>query len=170
MKLNVLEAHDRLKYLMKDQSEAISRGASECLLVNPDSLKLQDKSPYVYIFAHARKTDDVRNERLLWQPRLSIPEPATNSYLFRTISKTDKLEIVWMIPKREMWDQFRGGNVTESNLYAWSIDQFLNNRIELGKPHPDDMPEEKAKMIFKSVLDEHMQEIKRKQNMVKIDE
>ncbi len=165
MKLNVHDAHDRYKYLIKDQWESISKGADECLLRNPLSLAIQDKSPYVYIFAHPRKTDDGRNERLLWQPRLSIPNPETNSYLFRAISKTDILQIVWVIPKREMWDQYQKGNVTESETVSWSINQFINNRIGLAKPHPDDMPEEKARLIMKSIVDDHWQEIKRKKNV-----
>lgn len=165
MKLNVHEVHDRFKYFLKDQWESVSKGAEECLFRNPDSLAIQDKSPYLYIFAHTRKTDDQRNDRLLWQPRLSIPIPETNSYLFRANSKTDILQIVWLIPKREFWSQFQKGNVTESDYYAWSIDQFLNNRHNLSKPHPEDMLEERGRLILKSIVDEKLQDVRRKKNV-----
>ena len=161
MKLNILEAHDRLQYLIKDQSENIYKGAEDCLLRNPLSLSIQDKSPYVYIFAHSRKTDDGINERLLWQPRLSVPEPQTNSYLYRAISKTDLIQVVWMIPPKERWNEYKKGNVTESNWSAWSIEMFKHKRKELEKPHPDDMPEEKGRLIMKSIVDDHLCEVRR---------
>jgi len=168
MKVNVLEAHDRLKHLIKDQSENIYKGSEDCLLRNPLSLAIQDKSPYVYIFAHTRKTDNGINERLLWQPRLSIPKPQSNSYLFRAISKTDLIEVIWMIPPRERWNEYKQGNVTESNWSAWSIHQFKTNKESLEKPHPDDLPEEKARLIMKQIVDDHLAELKRKNSKPKI--
>src|SRR6185503_3789607 len=98
MKLNVLETHDRLKHLIKDQSANVFQGAEDCLKKNPLSLSIQEKSPYVYLFAHPRTADDGVNKRLLWDPRLSIPEAQTNSYLFRAISHSDIIEVVWMLP------------------------------------------------------------------------
>lgn len=154
MKLDVLETHDRLQHLVKDQSEIIFQGAEECLKRNPTSLAMQDRSPYIYIFAHPRKSDDGINTRLLWQPRLSIPKAQTNSYLFRAISKTDQIQIVWMIPPREMWGQYDEGNVTESNICAWSINQFKFNREALERPHPDDMSETKGMFVLQAVYDE----------------
>ncbi len=157
MKINRLETHDRLLHFKKDQEQNIFQGAEDCLKKNPDSLALQEKSPYIYIFAHPRTTDDGLNKRMLWQARLSIPKAQTNSYLFRAISKTDIIEIVWLIPPREMWSQYEKGNITESHEVAWSIDMFKYNRKVLEKPHPDDMTEERAFEIFKSVLRESTQ-------------
>jgi hypothetical protein len=162
MKINVLETHDRYEHVIKDQWEAISKGAEDYLLRNPYSISLQDKSPYIYIWAHARKTDDLRNERLLWQARLSRPKPDTNSFLFRALSKTDIIEVCWIIPKQEMWGQFEKGFVAESNICAWSIEMFKNHYELLAKSHPDDLEEEQGKKILQSVLNEHKQEIKRK--------
>src|SRR6188768_2538257 len=101
MKLNRLEAHDRLLHLKKDQEANIYLGAEECLKKNPDSLALQEKSPYIYIFAHPRTADDGITKVMYWQPRLSIPEAQENSYLFRVISHTDIFETIWMIPPKE---------------------------------------------------------------------
>jgi hypothetical protein len=151
MKLNRLETHDRLKHFIKDQEQNIFEGAEECLKRNSDSLAIQEKSPYVYIYAHARTADDGVNKRMLWQARLSVPKAQTNSYLFRALSHSDIIEVVWLIPPRELWPQYDIGKVTESNEVAWSIDQFKNNRQELEKPHPDDMPETRAFEILKSI-------------------
>src|SRR6185436_5338043 len=121
MKLNRLETHDRLQHFVKDQSQNIFLGAEQCLKDNPLSLAIQEKSPYVYLFAHPRTADDGVTKVMYWDPRLSIPEAQTNSYLFRAISKTDTIEVIWLIPPREMWPQYDMGKVTESNEVAWSI-------------------------------------------------
>ena len=128
MKINVLEAHDRLKYLINDQSANIYQGAEDCLKRNPLSLSIQEKSPYVYLFAHPRTDDTGTKKRMLWQPRLSIPQVQSNSYLFRALSKSDIIEVCWIIPAKEFWGQYKKDNVTESNWATWSIDQFKNNK------------------------------------------
>lgn len=165
MKLNRLETHDRLQYLIKDQSANIYQGAEDCLKKNPLSLAIQERSPYVYIFAHPRTHDNGVDKVMYWDPRLSIPEPQTNSYLFRAISKTDMIEVVWMIPPREQWEQYKLGNVTESNWCLWSINQFLHNKKNLDKPHPEDMSEEYSAKIMQMIVDEKRQELRNKKMM-----
>jgi hypothetical protein len=142
VKISRLETHDRLLHLQKSQWETISQGANDCMLLNRDSLEIQSVMPYVYLFAHPRLTDDGVNTRLLWQARISRPIPQTNSYCFRGISNTDTLEICWLLPPMEMWGQYKKGNVTESDVTAWSIHQFCNNFKALEAPHPDDMSDE----------------------------
>lgn len=156
MKINKLETHDRLQYLKKDQAVNVFQGAEDCLKKNALSLAYQEKSPYVYLFAHPRTMDN-GHKALYWQPRLSKPSAQTNSYLFRAQSKTDIIEVCWMIPPREMWAQYNLGKVTEHELVTWSIQQFQHNRKELEKPHPDDMTEERGKLIIEMVLKEHQQ-------------
>lgn len=182
MKLNRLETHDRLQYLVKEQSANIYQGAEDCLKKNPLSLAIQEKSPYLYIFAHPRtlgmderiklwntgkfKTfDEVPTHKLSWQPRLSIPEVQTNSYLFRAKSKTDIIEVCWMLPPREMWRQYKLGNVTESNWVLWSIEQFKENKEHLKQPHPDDFPESISSKIMQQIVDEKRQELRNKKMM-----
>ncbi len=159
MKIDRLETHDRLKHYKKDQEQNIFQGAEDCLKRNPDSLILQEKSPYIYIFAHPRTADDGVTKRILWQPRLSKPHAQTNSYLFRAQSKTDIIEICWLIPPIEHWNQYTKGNVTESDDVRWSIDQYKTNRKALEEPHPDDMPEAKGREIYKAFLNEKLQQI-----------
>lgn len=152
MKLNKLETHDRLLHFKKDQNDTIQQGAEDCLFRNELSLALQDRSPYIYIFAHPRTHDDGVNKRLIWQPRLTKPESQTNSYLFRAKSKTDLMEICWLIPDRAMWKQYRKGNVTENELVLWSISQFLHNRKGLEARNPDDLEDALAADIYREVI------------------
>lgn len=159
MKVNRLEAHDRLLFLKKDQGSNIAQGAQDCLKKNELSLALQDKSPYIYIFAHPRTADDGINKRMLWQPRLTKPAAQTNSYLFRAISKTDILQICWLLPPREQWKQYQKGNVTEHEWVLWSIRQFQTNRQELEKCESDDVTQEQFEKIMMQVIAEHNQKI-----------
>lgn len=152
MKLNRLEAHDRLLHFKKDQEANVFLGAEECLKKNEDSLFYQDRSPYVYIFAHPRTADDGVTKRLLWQPRLLKPKAQTNSYLFRALSHTDLLETIWLIPPREMWSQYGAGKVTQNDIALWSIGQFIGNRNKLEENDPEDLPEERCKNILQELI------------------
>lgn len=162
MKISRLETHDRLQHLKKDQSANVWKGAEDCLKKNPLSLALQEKSPYIYIFAHPRTHDNGVDKVLYWQPRLSIPDPQDNSYLFRAISNSDIIEVCWIIPAKEMWNEYKKGNVTESNWALWSIEMYKTRKSELEKPHPDDLPEEQARLLLRQVLEEHQQSLKMK--------
>jgi hypothetical protein len=152
MKLNVLDSHDRLLELKKSEAQTLGQGAEDCLKKNPLSLALQEKSPYIYMFAHPRTEADGNTKKMFWQPRLTKPQAQTNSYLFRAISKSDSIEICWMLPSRETWGQHKKGNIAENELVEWSINMFLNKKKELEEPHPDDLPEAKMKMIYYEVL------------------
>lgn len=161
MKVDRLETHDRLEHFVNDQWKNIAQGAEDCLFRNPDSLALQERSPYIYIFAHPRTHDDGINKRLLWQPRITRPKAQTNSYLFRATSKADVLMVCWCIPPKEMWGQYRKGNVCESNIVLWSINQFQYNRQELERPDPHDLPDERAREIWLEFLKHGKNENKR---------
>lgn len=162
MKVNTLDAHDRLLHLQKDQSEIIAKGCEDCLKRNELSLAMQSRSPYIYIFAHPRTTDDGVNKRLLWQPRLTKPRAQTNSYLFRAISYTDIVEVCWIIPPIEMWNQYLKGNVTESRDVMWSIAQFQHNRKKLEEPFPDDCSEDRFKLIMLDIARDLEEKIRMK--------
>lgn len=151
MKINRLETHDRYQHFIQDQSKGISQGCEDCLKKNDLSLKLQDLSPYIYIFAHPRTSDDGVTRRMLWQPRLTRPKAQTNSYLFRALSFTDTIEICWLLPPREEWNQFKKGNVTESEITQWSINQFRYNRAELEKNHEDDLSDHQIRNILRQI-------------------
>lgn len=152
MKINRLETHDRLLYFKKDQESNIFQGAQDCLKKNPDSLFLQSKSTYVYIFAHPRTCDDGVTKKMFWQPRLKKPESQTNSYLFRAISNSDLIEICWLLPPEEMWSQYQEGNITENKDVLISIDNYLNHKDKLDCPHPEDLPLEKQRFIWQELV------------------
>lgn len=159
MKISRLEAHDRLQHFKKDQEINIFLGAEECLKKNPDSLIMQDHSPYIYIFAHPRTADDGFSKRMLWQPRLTKPKAQTNSYLFRAISKTDTIEVCWLLPPRELWEQYKRGNLTEEHMVLWSINEFQFNKKHLESAAHDDLPENKIRDIYKHILVESRRKV-----------
>ena len=152
MKIDRLETHDRYEHFLQDQWEVIAQGASDCMLKNKLSLAIQEKCPYVYLYAHPRTADDGVTKRLLWQARVSRPRPETNSYLFRGQSKSDIVEICWLLPPEELWEQYETGKVTASEYVMWSINQYKTNRRFLGLPHPEDVSEEQGKLIYRNVL------------------
>lgn len=156
MKINRLETHDRLLHLKKDQEINVFKGAEDCLKINKLSLQYQEKSPYVYIFAFP-KTNEYGHPEMYWQPRLSRPTAQTNSYLFRATSKTDIIEVCWLIPPREQWPMFQGSNMMKDELVIWSVNQFRHKRKELEAPHPEDMPEHQMTAILKVIIEEHKQ-------------
>lgn len=151
MKVNILEAHDRKKHLMKEQAINISQGVDDCLKKNPLSLALQSYSPYIYIFAHPRTLEDGATKKMYYQPRLTKPEAQTNSYLFRVKSHTDLVEICWLLPNQEIWGQHKEGNVTESEIVQWSIAQFKTNKSALEAAHPEDLSDDKIKTIYTQI-------------------
>lgn len=158
MKLNLLETHDRLLHFKKDQRMTIQQGAEDCLKRNALSLAIQDKSPYVYLFAHPRTADDGVTKRMLWQPRLTKPYAQTNSYLFRAQSKTDIMEICWLLPPEETWEQFKPEKVTTNELVEWSINQYMNNRKQLESMHPDDLSDDRIREIMRTIAFEMNQD------------
>jgi hypothetical protein len=158
MKLNRLETHDRYEYFIKDQSRIIFEGADDCLKRNPDSLKIQEKCHYVYLYAHPRTHDDGVTKRMLWQPRLLKPKAEINSYLFRATSGTDLIEICWLLPPIETWNQFFEENLCSSQDVWWSINEYKNNRDKLQQPFHDDLTEEQAKNVMIAILQEGINE------------
>lgn len=158
MKVERLETHDRLLHVKKDQALNVSKGAEDCLKTNKLSLKLQERSPYIYVFAHPRTSDDGRTKVMFWQPRLTKPQAQTNSYLFRAKSNSDLLEVIWLLPPEDMWEQYKLGNMTEHEIVLWSVQMYTMNREHLEKKDPQDLDEKKAENIYREVIQEIRQE------------
>lgn len=148
MKLNRLETHDRLLHFKKEQTSNMFQGIDDCLKKNPDALYLQTRSPYIYVFVHARTHDNGVDKRILWQPRLNKPSAETNSCLFRAISNTDLIEKCWILPPEELWDEYKKGNMTEDEEIERFIYMYLNQKKKLEAKHPDDFSLEKANQIW----------------------
>lgn len=158
MKLNRLETHDRLIHFKKDQEINIFQGAEDCLKKNPDSLFFQDRSHYVYLFAHPRTCDDGVTKKMFWQPRLWKPKAQTNSYLFRAISRSDVIEVCWLLPPEELWSQYVLGNVTENPEVLWSINQYCTNRNILERDSDGDLSDEKGRSIMEEWISSKRQD------------
>ena len=151
MKVNRLEAHDRLLHFKEEQAINIFQGAEDCLKRNPLSLALQERSPYVYLFAHPRTAEDGVTKVMYWQPRLTKPEVQDNSYLFRALSHSDVVETIWFLPPKEMWKQFEKGNMLEADHISISIWNYKNRKIELQRPHELDLSEEHIRDIYRKI-------------------
>lgn len=157
IKINPLDAHDRLKHLNK-QTFSIEECCQDLIKQEPFG-----SNPF-YIFAHPRTHEDGVSQRLIWQPRLSKPTAQTNSMLFKAYPGTDVLKIIWIIPKRELWRQFDKGKMTQSEIVYNSIQSFINCREQLEKPEDDDPSDEQMNMIYKEVsqkakYEKHMQKL-----------
>jgi hypothetical protein len=175
MKIKKLDAHDRLLEFEK-QSDLISEGCADCIKNRPVEF---GNHPF-YIFAHQREISidervamlnqdiyeclvnplymrryvslkDVPTARLIWAPRLTKPAAQTNSMLFKAYPPSDNIKVIWIIPPRELWAQYRKGNLTENQVVHQSIESFDSNRSELEAKEPDDVPEKKADQIYRQI-------------------
>lgn len=157
MKLNLFETHDRFLEFTKPTSNQSVNIAKCC----QDLIDKRPFGPYpFYIFSHARTDDDGVTKRLIWQPRLTRPKPQTNSMLFKAYPGTDNVKICWMIPAREMWNQYQRKNVTANETVIWSINMFQFNRRELERNEPDDLNENQIDSIYRELsLDAHQKKL-----------
>jgi len=167
MKVDILDAHDRFTYLHADKHHA---SIGECCQ------NIIDQRPFgshdFYIFAHKREIgldervamfaelyaqgkvisiDQVPSHRILWQPRLTKPKAQTNSMLFKAYVGTDQVKVIWIIPEREMWEQYKKGNITESKVIVESIHDFEHNRAKLEAKEDDDLPDEVIDNIYRAM-------------------
>ena len=144
MKINRLDAHDRLDYFTKQSFDI-----GECCQ------DLINKRPFgdhpFYIFAHARTDDDGVTKRLIWQPRLTKPKAQTNSMLFKAYPGTDTIKVIWMIPARELWASFEKGKLTENKTVYDSINHFRDAKHKLEAKEDDDLTDEQIDLIYKEI-------------------
>jgi hypothetical protein len=141
MKINRLETHDRFQHFTKQSFDI-----GECCQ------NLIDQRPFgnypFYIFAHTRTDEDGVTKRLLWQPRLTKPKAQTNSMLFKAYPGTDNVKVIWMIPDKLMWKQYKKGNITENKTVLDSINDFQFNRNELEAKEKDDLDDNQIAKIY----------------------
>lgn len=144
MKVNILDAHDRLEKFTKQSFDI-----GECC---QDLIKQRPFGEYpFYIFAHTRTDDDGVTKRLIWQPRLTRPSAQTNSMLFKADPVSDNVTIIWIIPPQEMWSQYRKGLLTENKLVCESIHAYEFKREELERPDEDDLPDHIIEQIYRDI-------------------
>ena len=175
MKVNILESHDRLLQFQK-QADYIAKGCKDCIENRPREFG----NITFYIFAHKRsieldeklslfqddlkeslcdisykrkynRMEEIPSARLIFSPRLTKPEPQENSMLFRNKPPSEDVEVLWMIPDRELFGQYKKGNLTESSIITESVHLFLNNKSKLAKTEKDDIPESTIKAIYREI-------------------
>ena len=144
MKINRLDAHDRFQYFTK-QSFDIAECCQDLINKRPFG-----EHPF-YIFAHARTEDDGVTKRLIWQPRLTKPKAQTNSMLFKAYPGSDIIKIIWMIPARELWEQYEKGKMTENETVSQSIHDFQFNRQKLEEKEDDDLNDDQIDFIYTQI-------------------
>lgn len=144
MKINTLDAHDRLKHFTK-QSFDIGECCQDLINKRPFG-----NHPF-YIFAHARTDDDGVTKRMIWQPRLTKPKAQTNSMLFKGYPGTDTVKVIWIIPPRELWTQFEKGKLTENQTVYESVNMFDNDRAKLEAKEDDDLSDDQIDAIYKEI-------------------
>ena len=175
MQIDRLETHDRLLQFKK-QSDYISKGCEDCIRNRPKEFQ---NYPF-YIFAHAREISvderisiynddlkdslinpryvrnykdlgDVPTSRLIWVPRLTKPQAQENSMLFKAYPPGDNIKVIWMIPARELWNQYDKGKMIENSLVSESIYYFKTNKEKLEASEGDDLPDWRVKAIQKEI-------------------
>lgn len=144
MKINHLDAHDRLKHFTK-QNFSIEECCQDLINQRPFG-----KHPF-YIFAHARTDDDGITKRMIWQPRLTKPKAQTNSMLFKGYPGTDKVKIIWIIPAEELWKQYDKGLMTENQTIVESIYDYRFNKRKLEAKDPDDLQDWQIDDIYREI-------------------
>lgn len=144
LKLKRSDIHDRFNHFTKQNFDI-----GECCqdLINKRPFGEQ---PF-YIFVHARTDDDGVTKRLIWQPRLTKPKAQTNSMLFKVYPGSDIIKVIWMIPMRELWDQYVKGLITENKTIYDYIQDFLFNRESLEAKEPDDLRDDQIDQIYKNL-------------------
>lgn len=175
MKILRTDAHDRLIHF-KNQSDYISEGCQSCIKNRPPQF---GNLPF-YIFAHKReietderislfnqdlqesllnplqnrkywKLEDVPTHRLIWSPRLTKPKAQTNSMLFKVYPPGDNIKVIWILPARELWDQYVKGNLTENKTVIESIHTFTHDRSSLEAKEEDDLSDEHINRIYEEI-------------------
>ena len=174
MKINILDAHDRLKSL-KSQEDLISKGCQDCIRQRPHEF---ENHPF-YIFCHKRTIEiderisiynmdlhearihgfmrkyqslkDVPTHRYIWQPRLSKPKAQTNSMLFKAYPPTDVIKPIWIIPEQHDWPNYEKDKLTENKLVMESIDAYQHHREKLESREEDDLQDYQVRDIYDEI-------------------
>lgn len=180
MKIDKAETHDRL-LKFKQQSDFISQGCQDCINNRPKSF---ENHPF-YIFAHSRSIEmderisilqhdfwmgavdpkyvrkyqsleEVPTARLIWTPRLTKPTPQSNSMLFKAYPPGDNIKIIWMLPARELWDQYEKGNLLEHQIVKESIHMFKTDFDKMSAKEDDDLSDSVVDAIYSQIGKENI--------------
>jgi hypothetical protein len=163
MKVSRGDAHDRFSFYQRQDFNI-----AECCQSLINQRPFGDHS--FYIFAHARTLGldekvklyssgqyitlaDVPEKTIIWQPRLTKPKCEPNSMLFKAYPGSDNIKVIWILPPKEYWDQFKKGNMTENETIFISIYDYEHSKDRLEAKEEDDLPDEAIDRIYKEICD-----------------
>ena len=173
MKVNRLDAHDRFSAITNRENQDIGKFLQSIINRRPffdypfyvfvhkkqlgldERIAMFNKDAASYTPFKARKYNtlsDVETDRLIWQPRLTKPKAVPNTWLFRVQPGSDAVEIVWMLPQEELWDEYNKGKMTENQFVIESIHDYQFNREKLEEKDPRDLSDEMVKKVYGEVL------------------
>lgn len=161
MKLNRLDVHDRYQYFTS-QSNDISECCQDLINQRPFG------EHAFYIFAHKRTLgmderfrlwssaryasfEEVPSATIVWQPRLTKPKAQENSMLFKAYPGTDNIKVIWMIPDRELWNQYGKDKLGANKAISDSLYDFQHNKELLERKEDDDLSEKEINAIYNQI-------------------
>ncbi len=164
MKLNRLDTHDRYQYFTS-QSNDIGACCQDLINQRP----FGDHA--FYIFAHKRTLgmderfrlwssgqyksfEEVPSATIVWQPRLTKPKAQENSMLFKGYPGTDNVKIIWIIPERELWQQYGKDKIGASEAISESIEDYKTNKEKLERREEDDLTDKQVNDIYNQIARE----------------
>ncbi len=156
MKVDRLETHDRLLVYQKQQQD-MNDAVLECIKNVPDTIR----SPF-YVYGHSRTvgydekisilvqgSEYAPDTRLIWMPVITKPKAVPNTYLFLANKNTDVIEIVWMLPKKELWNQYAPKQMCFNENIWVSIQNFIYDKDQLNSPDKNGPTEKQQEEWFK---------------------
>ena len=144
MKINHLDAHDRLKHFRKQDFSI-----GECV---QDMINQRPFGEHAfYIFVHPRTDEDGVTKRMIWQPRLTKPLMQSNSMLFKGYPGTDHVKVIWILPPEELWGQYDKGLMTENETITESIYNYRNHKKKMEAKEPDDLEDWQIDDIYRHI-------------------
>lgn len=143
MRIDRKDAHDRFEHFTRQ-----GFNISECCQNMLDQRPFGDIPFYCYV--HSRTDEDGVTTRLIWQPRLTKPKASPNTMLFK-LYPPDIVKVLWMLPKRELWEQFEKGKMMQNKTVIDSIQAYRSDRKALEAREPDDLSDEQINKVYEAV-------------------
>lgn len=137
------DTHDRLIQFHKKESEEISKFVQSVI----DKKPFGDHPFYLHVIDKSMQG----GKNLIWHPRLTKPKASPNTRLYKVYPNSEKVRIIWHIPREEIWHIFEKGTMTESELEVCSIYDYKYFREKLERPEPDDLDDETIQAIYREI-------------------
>lgn len=141
MKINPLDAHDRLLAFQKYQTE-VGKFIQQMIekrpwgsrhfyifIIHKRSLGLDERQALVMEGIY-NKIQDTPEAFMIMSCRVTKPQADPNTTLIRVRpgDKNDSVKLLWSIPQVELWDQFEKGKLFENEEILAQIHTFKTNR------------------------------------------